>query len=108
MKTVGFVLLITSIIILQLYFSKKDSKGLGWILPSAVFLFSLDRMYSFFINITARYPEYVVLSEIIRFLITIFIVINTLTFILILINVHFKKKRRAMKELEKMNIRDLG
>jgi hypothetical protein len=32
MKTVGFVLLITAIIILQLYFSKKDSKGLGWIL----------------------------------------------------------------------------
>lgn len=107
MKTLGLILFVIALLFLQIYLSRKESKGLGWILPSAVFLYSLDRIYVLILHISSRDPEYVVMSEVIRFSLTVFIITNMLTVSLLLINFHFKKKRRAMKELEKMNIQDL-
>lgn len=108
MKNIVTIIFFIVIVLLQIYLSKKESKGLGLILPSSAFLYSLSVIRSFLIHNSTRNPDYVVISEVVFFSITSFILTNIPTVILLLINFHYSKKKKAVKELDKMNIQDLN
>ncbi len=95
------VVLLIGVIVIQVFLSKKEYKWFGLILPSISLLFSFLPT----LNVYAE-PG---LAEIINFLhiLTIFLVFNIPTAILLVIYFASREKLKKNKQIEKMNILDL-
>lgn len=93
--------LLTGVIILQIYLSKRESKWPGLVFPIISFLFSL--LYP--LNMVAP-SEGVTVGFIVQMVI-VWLVGNIPTIVLLAIYFGCREKKRRNKQLEKMNIQDL-
>lgn len=93
--------LLTGVIILQIYLSKRESKWPGLVFPIISFLFSL--LYP--LNMVAP-SEGVTVGFIVQMVI-VWLLGNIPTIVLLAIYFGCREKKRRNKQLEKMNIQDL-
>lgn len=93
--------LLTGVIILQIYLSKRESKWPGLVFPIISFLFSL--LYP--LNMVAP-SEGVTVGFIVQMII-VWLLGNIPTIVLLAIYFGCREKKRRNKQLEKMNIQDL-
>ena len=93
--------LLTGVIILQIYLSKRESKWPGLVFPIISFLFSL--LYP--LNMVAP-SEGVTVGFIVQMVI-VWLLGNVPTIVLLAIYFGCREKKRRNKQLEKMNIQDL-
>lgn len=109
--TVGilfFSLLVTGIILLQIYLSKREEKWLSLILPSISFTYSMVALAGLIGFSTVRNDSGKDSLNLIILAITTVLYSNVPTVILLLISRHYSEKKKRGKELEQMNIRDLS
>lgn len=121
-----FLIIIIGIVLLQIFFSKKQNKWLGFILPIIFFLFSLIGvlgipMYSTFTlseqtvmengeivnNVVSSQTNKADMASVIVSMVYIFILLNIPTVILMAIYFACREKIKNNKEIDKMNIQDL-
>lgn len=121
-----FLIIIIGIVLLQIFFSKKQNKWLGFILPIIFFLFSLIGvlgipMYSTFTlseqtvlesgeivnNVVSSQTNNADITSVIVGMVYIFILLNIPTVILMAIYFACREKIKNNKEIDKMNIQDL-
>ncbi len=100
---VMFVVLLAGVvgIFLQIYFSKRENKFAGLILPLLTFLNSLVAL----LNLTA--PANRTIWELVALGAKVFISYNISTAILLIIYAAVREKRKKNRQLERMNIQDL-
>ena len=91
---------ITGIIWLQVFLSKKDSKWFGLILPAISFLLSL--IYPMNMISTGDLWQ-----DVLLFAVSLLLA-NILTIVLVIIYAAIRENRRKRAQLEKMNIQDLA
>lgn len=102
MRTLVFLLFIAGVIALQMFLSKKESKWPGLVLPIIAFLFGL--LYP--LNMIA--PSEGVNAGFIFQMILVWLLGNIPTIVLLTIYFACRGKQRRNKQLDKMNIQDLG
>lgn len=102
MRTLVFLLFIAGVIVLQVFLSKKESKWPGLVLPIIAFLFGL--LYP--LNMIA--PSEGVNAGFIFQMILVWLLGNIPTIVLLAIYFACRGKQRRNKQLDKMNIQDLG
>ena len=102
MRTLVFLLFIAGVIVLQVFLSKKESKWPGLVLPIIAFLFGL--LYP--LNMIA--PSEGVNAGFIFQMILVWLLGNIPTIVLLTIYFACRSKQRRNKQLDKMNIQDLG
>jgi len=102
MRTLVFLLFIAGVIVLQVFLSKKESKWPGLVLPIIAFLFGL--LYP--LNMIA--PSEGVNAGFIFQMILVWLLGNIPTIVLLTIYFACRGKQRRNKQLDKMNIQDLG
>lgn len=94
-------ILVIGIIFLQIFFAKKKSNWLGLILPIGTFLYSIYFLVADVLNgQNNRLENFLSLT-------VTFIACNIPTFILTVIYFVYRKKRKTMTDINKMNIQDL-
>ena len=96
---VFFLVFIVGGTLLQIFLSKRESKWPGLVLPSITFLWSILMV----LNVTAMETMRAVVASVL----SVFIVGNIPTLILLAIYFSCRGNRRKKSEVEKMNIRDL-
>ena len=100
--TVLFVILIVfgvGGILLQIFLSKRESKWPGLVLPAITFLYSVLMV----LNVTAMETTRAVIAAVL----SVFIMGNIPTLILLAIYAACRGKRKKLSEVDKMNINDL-
>lgn len=102
MRTLVFLLFIAGVIVLQVFLSKKENKWPGLVLPIIAFLFGL--LYP--LNMIA--PSEGVNAGFIFQMILVWLLGNIPTIVLLTIYFACRGKQRRNKQLDKMNIQDLG
>ena len=102
MRTLVFLLFIAGVIVLQVFLSKKESKWPGLVLPIIAFLFGL--LYP--LNMIA--PSEGVNAGFIFQMILVWLLGNIPTIVLLTLYFACRGKQRRNKQLDKMNIQDLG
>ena len=102
MRTLIVLLFIASVIVLQVFLSKRESKWPGLVLPLIAFLFGL--LYP--LNMVA--PSEGVTVVFIFQMILVWLLGNIPTIVLMAIYWSCRGKQRRNKQLEKMNIQDLN
>lgn len=102
MRTLVFLLFIAGVIVLQVFLSKKENKWPGLVLPIIAFLFGL--LYP--LNMIA--PSEGVNASFIFQMILVWLLGNIPTIVLLAIYFACRGKQRRNKQLDKMNIQDLG
>lgn len=102
MRTLVFLLFIAGVILLQVFLSKKESKWPGLVLPILAFLFGL--LYP--LNMIA--PSKGLNASFIFQMILVWLLGNIPTIVLLTIYFACRGKQRRNKQLDKMNIQDLG
>lgn len=102
MRTLIVLLFIAGVIVLQVFFSKRESKWPGLVLPLIAFLFGL--LYP--LNMVA--PSEGVTVVFIFQMILVWLLGNIPTIVLMAIYWSCRGKQRRNKQLEKMNIQDLN
>lgn len=98
--TVAGLAIIAGIILFQIYLSKKESRWLGLVLPSILFL--LSWLYPLNMLSTGELWQ-----DIWAFVIAL-LLSNIFTVILLVIYAALRLNRRKKAQLEKMNIQDLN
>ncbi|MFA9380181.1 MAG: hypothetical protein ACERKO_03875 [Acetanaerobacterium sp.] len=97
---VGLVLL-AGVIVLQVFLSKKENRWLGLILPIITFAFSLIVA----LGNTAYVND---IGQTLMVVLVAFLLFNIPTAILVVIYLACRPKPQKNKELDRMNIQDLG
>ena len=100
-NTIILILIFAAIIALQVFFSKKENKWLGLILPAIFFVYSILMVLS--IAVFDDMSGWDVFSM----LASTFLLSNILTLILLGIYFAYRGKIKRNDELNKMNIQDL-
>ncbi|KUO75687.1 MAG: hypothetical protein APF77_04120 [Clostridia bacterium BRH_c25] len=100
-KTITLLLFLIGIFALQIFFSKKESRWLGLILPGINVLFSVIAVLgmAFYLNEP--------LGQIVMQILSVLVIYNIPTFVLLAIYFACREKRKKNKEIDKMNIQDL-
>ena len=99
MRTLVFLLFIAGVIVLQIFLSKRESKWPGLVLP----------IISFFISFI--YPLNMAIPSMGGFIFALvlgWLIANIPTIVLLTIYFACRGKQRRNKQLDKMNIQDLG
>lgn len=97
-----FLLFIAGVVLLQVILSKKDNKWLGRILPILSFLYSL--IYPLNMIVPTEGADFgFVLS-----MLLVWLMANIPTIVLSVIYIACREKFKKNKQLNKMNIQDLG
>lgn len=102
MRTLVFLLFIAGVVVLQVFLSKRENKWPGLVLPIIAFLFSL--LYP--LNMIV--PAEGVNAGFIFQMILVWLLGNIPTIVLLTIYFACRGKQRRNKQLDKMNIQDLG
>src|SRR2546423_1639749 len=97
---IGLILL-AGIIILQIFLSKRENKWLGFILPAISFLISI--IFIMALPVTPNDST----ASIIMQLVSMFLLSNIPTVILLAIYFAFREKWKKKKQIDRMNIQDL-
>ncbi|MEA4973913.1 hypothetical protein SDC9_64201 [bioreactor metagenome] len=87
--------------VLQIFLSKRDSRWAGLVLPIITFAYSLLAVF----GMAAYVGE--PMGQVIMQAISILVITNIPTFILLAIYFALRHERRKNKEINKMNIKDL-
>lgn len=99
MRTLVFLLFIAGVIVLQIFLSKRESKWPGLVLPIISFLISFI------------YPLNMAIPSVGGFIFALVLgwpIANIPTIVLLTIYFACRGKQRRNKQLDKMNIQDLG
>lgn len=96
------MLLLAGIVLLQIFLSKREDKWPGLVLPILAFLFGL----LFPLNMAV--PSEGVSAGFIFQMILVWLLGNIPTFLLLAIYFACRGKQRRKRQLDKMNIQDLG
>ena len=91
--------LLAGTILLQMFLSKRESKWPGLVLPAITFLYSVLMV----LNVTAMETTRAVIAAVL----SVFIMGNIPTLILLAIYAACRGKRKKLSEVDKMNINDL-
>ena len=102
LNTIIFLLIVSLIVYLQIYFSKMESKWIGLILPGLTLIYSIIVV----LNI-AEPPVDISISKRIAMVLSAFLTSNIPTIILLAIYAASRQKLKRKSEIEKMNIKDL-
>ncbi len=102
LNTIIFLLIVSLIVYLQIYFSKMESKWIGLILPGLTLIISIIMV----LNI-AEPPVDISISKRIAMVLSAFLTSNIPTIILLAIYSVVRQKVKRQSEIEKMNIKDL-
>jgi predicted RND superfamily exporter protein len=101
-KSLTGIIFLIGIVILQIFLSKRENKWFGLILPIINIIYSIMAV----LGLAAFMGQ--AIGEIIMALIMVFLVTNISTVILLAIYFACREKFKKKKELDKMNIQDLG
>ena len=118
----GGILLLAGTVFLQIFLSKKENKWLGLILPITTFLFSIIVVMNialFSVNTIQMVQEGRVITDTIQAIntfgldtlltiISVFVLYNIPTIVLFCIYIGCRGKLKGKRDIEKMNIQDLG
>ena len=99
MRTLVFLLFIAGVIVLQIFLSKRESKWPGLVLPIISFLISFIYPLNMAIPSVGGFIFALVLG---------WLIANIPTIVLLTIYFACRVKQRRNKQLDKMNIQDLG
>jgi len=99
------ILILIGIAALQIFLSKKENKWLGLILPAINVLFSVIAFLGMVSGMAFYGGES--LGQIIIMILSVFIMFNIPTFILLAIYAACREKLKKNREIDKMNIQDL-
>ncbi len=99
MRTLVFLLFIAGVIVLQIFLSKRESKWPGLVLPIISFLISFIYPLNMAIPSVGGFIFALVLG---------WLIANIPTIVLLTIYFACRGKQRRNKQLDKMNIQDLG
>lgn len=102
LNTIIFLLIVSLIVYLQIYFSKMESKWIGLILPGLTLIYSIIVV----LNI-AEPPVDISISKRIAMVLSAFLTSNIPTIILLAIYSVVRQKLKRKSEIDKMNIKDL-
>ena len=102
LNTIIFLLIVSLIVYLQIYFSKMESKWIGLILPGLTLIYSIIVV----LNI-AEPPVDISISKRIAMVLSAFLTSNIPTIILLAIYSVVRQKLKRQSEIDKMNIKDL-
>lgn len=97
-----FLILLVGVILLQIFLSKRESKWPGLVLPILCFLYGL--LYP--LNMMA--PSDGISAGFVVQLIAVWLLGNIPTIVLLIIYFACREKFRRSKQMDKMNIQDLG
>lgn len=95
------LLVLFGFIALQIYLSKKENKWLGLILPA------INVFFSIIVVIGMAFYGNESFGQIVMMVLSVLLIYNIPTFILVGIYFAGREKRKRNKEIEKMNIQDL-
>lgn len=100
-NTLILLIFLIGTMVLQIYLSKRENKWLGLIMPAINVFFSIFAALGmhFYLNES--------LGKIVISILSVLLVYNIPTFILLVIYFACREKRKKNKEIEKMNIQDL-
>ena len=99
MRTLVVLLFITGVIVLQIFLSKRESKWPGLVLPIISFLISFIYPLNMAIPSVGGFVFALILG---------WLIANIPTIVLLTIYFACRGKQRRNKQLDKMNIQDLG
>ena len=92
-----FFLLFIAMTLLQIFLSKRKDKFIGLVLPILIFIRSLYTVFSLWIR-----------NVIGREIFVYFLFVNIPTIVFVMVYLISRKKIKINREIEKMNIQDLG
>lgn len=102
MRIFASLLFIAGVIALQIFLSKRESRWPGLVLPA------LDFLISFLYPLCMLAPSGGVTGGFVLEMLLVWFMANIPTLVLLAIYFACREKQRRAKQLEKMNIRDLG